>query len=85
MDKIKGAKLEKINKLTTRCFEKCEFVDLCSKRKKTIGHLEKISEKTCRTISRNFWVYTPTKILKEKEKSILKQQVLFSFLFINCL
>ena len=66
MDKIKGAKLEKINKLTARCFEKCEFVDLCSKRKKTIGRLEKISEKTCGTISRNFWVYAPTKILKKR-------------------
>ena len=66
MDKIKGAKLEKINTQTTRCFEKCEFVDLCSKRKKNDRNLEKISEKTCGTISRNFWIYKPTRILKEK-------------------
>ena len=70
MDKIKGTKLEKTNKPTTRCFEKCDFVELCLKRKKntTIKNikLKKISEKTCGTLSRNFWVYQPTRILKKR-------------------
>lgn len=70
MDKIKGTKLEKMNKPTTRCFEKCDFVELCLKRKKTQKlktlNLKKISEKTCGTLSRNFWVYQPTRILKKR-------------------
>ena len=70
MDKIKGTKIEKMNKHTTGCFEKCDFVDLCREKAKIQSFestiFKKISEKTCGTISRNFWIYQPTKILKEK-------------------
>ena len=65
---VKGIKKEKMKRFGERCFEKCEFLEVCSQKnfKTKDNILIKISSKTCGTISGVYLIYEPVHIIKKR-------------------